>query len=206
MLFRSNTTYFKENPKESWKLIKEIFYDFFGKAKPNTAHYIIAKWEQKGLVQSIITQNIDNLHQEAGSEKVIEFHGTSQTVTCIACGRQYDSSRFLNMFPPSCPHCKGLLKPDFVFFNEPIPSDTLRKSKEAATKADLFILVGTTGEIMPASRLPYLAEEYNANLVEINIQPSKYTNTITDIFLKGKATRVLTELNNFYNHQLNSKE
>ncbi|MHA1719979.1 MAG: Sir2 family NAD-dependent protein deacetylase, partial [Promethearchaeota archaeon] len=88
--------YFKANPKESWELIKEIFYDFFGKAKPNKAHQILAEWEKQNLIQTIITQNIDNLHQEAGSKNILEFHGTAQTLSCISCHKQYKSQTFLN--------------------------------------------------------------------------------------------------------------
>ncbi|MGV9197413.1 MAG: NAD-dependent protein deacylase [Promethearchaeia archaeon] len=191
-----NTVYFRDHPRKSWKLIKEIFYDFFGKAKPNAAHEIIAKWEKQGIVKSIITQNIDNLHQEAGSKNVIEFHGTSRTLTCMNCKENYQSTPFIQNLPPHCPKCDGILKPDFVFFNEPIPTKTYENTKEAARHADLFMLVGTTGEIMPASMVPFIAQDNNAKFIEINIKPSKYTKSITNVFLKGKATRIFTELDN----------
>ncbi|MHA1902261.1 MAG: SIR2 family NAD-dependent protein deacylase [Promethearchaeota archaeon] len=186
--------YFKANPKESWELIKEIFYDFFGKAKPNKAHQILAEWEKQNLIQTIITQNIDNLHQEAGSKNILEFHGTAQTLSCISCHKQYKSQTFLNPLPPRCPDCGGLLKPDFVFFSEPIPPKVYQESIRNSELADLFILVGTTGEIMPASMIPYVAKEHNAKFIEINIKPSKYTRTITNIFLEGKATDVFKRL------------
>jgi len=189
-----NTHYFESHPKESWRLIKEIFYDFFGAAQPNMAHKIIAKWEKQDLVQSIITQNIDNLHQEAGSKNVIEFHGTAQTLTCMKCNKQYNSSKFLKTLPPRCPECNGLLKPDFVFFTEPIPSQAYENTIKAATRAELFILVGTTGEIMPASQIPFIANEKGAKFIEINTNPSKYTSSITNIFLQGKATEVFQKL------------
>jgi len=191
-----DTSYFKANPKESWELIKVIFYDFFGRAKPNDAHRILAKWEKDKLIQTIITQNIDNLHQEAGSKKILEFHGTAQTLSCIDCHKQYDSFKFLNSLPPSCPDCGGLLKPNFVFFSEPIPQQVNQESIKNAEMADLFILVGTTGEIMPASMIPYVAKENGAKFIEINVKPSKYTETITNIFLEGKATEVFMELDN----------
>ncbi|MHA1728093.1 MAG: NAD-dependent protein deacylase [Promethearchaeota archaeon] len=189
-----DTNYFKTNPIKSWKLIKEIFYDFFGQAKPNDAHQVIAEWEKQGIIQAIITQNIDNLHQEAGSKNVLEFHGTAQTLSCMGCGTQFDSFKFLNKIPPYCPHCNGLLKPDFVFFTEPIPPKVYENAMKNAAMAELFVLVGTTGEIMPASMIPYVAKENGAEFIEININPSKYTKTVTDIFLEGKATEVFMKL------------
>ncbi|TFG07011.1 MAG: NAD-dependent deacylase, partial [Promethearchaeota archaeon] len=196
-----DTTYFRAHPKESWMLIKEIFYDFFGEAEPNPAHLIIAELEKKGLIKAIITQNIDNLHQKAGSQNVIEFHGTSRTLTCMKCESRYDSNLFLDVLPPSCPTCGGLLKPDFVFFSEPIPQKAHGDSIKNAELADVFILVGTTGEIMPASLIPYVAHERGARIMEVNVQPSKYTKSIVDIFLKGKATEVFQKLKKFLKFQ-----
>jgi len=189
-----DTTYFKTHPQKSWVLIKEIFYDFFGSAQPNEAHTIIADLEKKGLIKVIITQNIDHLHQKAGSKKILEFHGTAQTLTCMECGHQVDSEGYLKELPPRCPQCGGLLKPDFIFFGEPIPHKTHEDSMKNALSADLFILVGTTGEIMPASSIPYVARDKGAKFIEINITPSKYTHSIVDIFLQGKATDVFRRL------------
>jgi NAD-dependent deacetylase len=188
-----DTSYFRRNPKKSWKLIKEIFYDFFGKAKPNQAHYTVAELEKEGLVDTIITQNIDNLHQEAGSKNVIEFHGTSRTLTCMDCHAQYPSLEYIGHLPPNCPKCDGLLKPDFVFFGEPIPQKARAASIENAAKAEVFILVGTTGEIMPASSIPYVAKKNGAKFIEINIEKTKFT-PIVNNFLQGKATEVFLKL------------
>ncbi|GAH06292.1 unnamed protein product, partial [marine sediment metagenome] len=177
-----DTNYFLAHPKKSWCLIKEIFYDFFGQATPNDGHYALAEMEKKGYIKSIITQNIDNLHQKAGSTNVIEFHGTSRRLTCLDCNNNYNSTEFIKESPPYCPRCNGLLKPDFVFFGEPIPQDTYNKSINETSLADLFILIGTTGEIMPASTIPFIAKENGAKFIEININKSKYTNSIVDIF------------------------
>jgi len=187
--------YFNNNPNESWKLIKEIFYDFFGKAKPNSAHLALAEMGKMGFVNSIITQNIDNLHQEAGSKNVYEFHGNSKHLICMNCSEKYlvQDMNLLSL-PPKCNKCGGILKPDFVFFGEPIPEFAQTKSFEETKKADVFIIIGTTGEIMPASMIPYEAKNNKIKIIEINTQPSKYTNTITDIFLKGKATEVMQKL------------
>ena len=189
-----DTNYFLVHPKKSWSLINEIFYDFFGKAKPNDAHYILAEMEKKGYIKSVITQNIDNLHQLAGSKNILEFHGTSRTLTCIKCNNQYNSEKLIERLPPYCPNCNGLLKPDFVFFGEPIPEGVHNDSIKEASIADLFILIGTTGEIMPASMIPFIAKKNGAKFIEINIQKSKYTDFIVDIYLQGKASVVLRKL------------
>ena len=157
--------------------------------KPNKAHYFLAELEKKSLLKGIITQNIDNLHQKAGSKNVIEFHGTANKLECINCKSKFFSNAVsLEKLPPLCPKCKGILKPDFVFFGEPIPSEAFEKSIQLMQNADAVLIIGTTGEIMPASELPYIAKQNGAKIIEINIEESKYTNKITDIFLKDKAT------------------
>ena len=187
--------YFQAKPLESWKLIKEIFYDFFGEARPNAAHFGLAELEKEGFVSAIITQNIDNLHQDAGSKEVYEFHGTSHTLICPNCQSKYPASDFdLSLLPPLCPNCSEILKPDFIFFGEAIPEPAMSLSFQETEKSDLFLLIGTTGEIMPASQLPILAKKNGAKIIEINIAPSNYTNRITDIFIQEKATVAMEKL------------
>ena len=187
--------YFHAHPAHSWDVIKEIFYDFFGEAEANTAHIALAKMEQSGLLKSIITQNIDNLHQEAGSSAVIEFHGNSRTLVCTGCNKHYKNDEFsMDELPLRCSDCNALIKPDFIFFGEGIPPLAYEKSIEAAEKADVFLLIGTTGEVMPASKIPHLAKSNGAKIIEINPNPTNYTHQITDIFLQGKATEVMDEI------------
>ena len=187
--------YFHRNPLQSWKLIKEIFYDFFGKAKPNAAHYALAEMEKNGVLHAVITQNIDNLHQDAGSKNVFEFHGTSRILVCTNCGnRVLATKQILNDLPPRCEQCGKLLKPDFVFFGEPIPEPANSSSFREAEIADVFLLIGTTGEIMPASMIPFMAKRNGAKIIEVNITESNYTRQITDIFLQGKASVMMTKL------------
>ncbi|MBN2801893.1 MAG: NAD-dependent deacylase [Deltaproteobacteria bacterium] len=187
--------HFLARPEESWVLIKEIFYDYFGKAKPNDAHIALAQLEKLNLLHSIITQNIDNLHTVAGSETVYEFHGNSRDLVCLKCNYSYPVSTVnFNNLPPLCKKCRGLLKPDFVFFGEPIPEPAGSNSFLDAKQSDLFLIVGTTGEIMPASVIPRQAKLNNAKIIEINIAPSAFTDSITDIFLQGKATVILKHL------------
>jgi NAD-dependent deacetylase len=191
--------YFHKNPEKSWLKIKEIFYDFFGKSKPNPAHYALAELESEGYLKSIITQNIDNLHQEGGSKTIIEFHGNSRTLVCTKCGKSFDSiEKLIKTIPPQCNRCKGILKPDFIFFSEPIKPEIYDSAINESEKADLYLIIGTTGEIMPASQIPYIAKNNGAKIMEINIEKSRYTDSITDLFLQGKASvimeKILTEI------------
>ncbi len=187
--------YFFTNTMDAWIVIRELFYDFFGKAKPNPAHKGLAQLEEKGIIKAIITQNIDNLHQEAGSKTVYEFHGTARTMICTKCGDKYHSSDVnLKNLPPKCKKCNGILKPDFIFFGEGIPEEANRLSFLAAEQSDVFIVIGTTGEVMPASMLPTSAKRNGAKIIEINIEPSNFTNQITDILLEGKAGEIIPKL------------
>lgn len=187
--------YFRRNPGESWELIKMLFYEHMGKAKPNPAHLALADMEDKGLLDAVITQNIDNLHQDAGSRNVYEFHGTLRLLDCLKCRNKHPHDAVsLETLPPACPDCGGVLKPDIVFFGEPIPEDVNRAAVDHAGKADVMLVIGTTGEIMPASRLPLIAQNAGATIIEVNVQPSAYTPTTTDIFLQGRAGEILSLL------------
>ncbi len=184
--------FFKNNPLKSWKVIKEIFYDFFDHSIPNDAHTSLAKMEQCGFLKRIITQNIDNLHQEAGSKNVVEFHGSSHTLVCLDCKSRFNPSEMiLDNLPVRCSTCGGLLKPDFIFFGEDIPKQAFLDAMEEAKKSDVMLVIGTSGEVMPASQVPLLAKQSGAKIIEVNIQHSHYTNEITDVFLEGKASETL---------------
>ena len=151
--------------------------------------------EENGLLKGIITQNIDNLHQEAGSKNVYEFHGTLSYLTCQVCGKRYKVSEIdLSQALPNCPACKGLLKPDFVFYGEGIPPAVYQDSVVLAQKSDLMFVIGTSGEVMPACALPHLVKQNGGKIIEINTLPSAYTNTITDLYFEEKATAFFTRL------------
>jgi NAD-dependent deacetylase len=188
--------HFLSSPDSSWKVIREIFYDFFGTAVPNAAHRGLAQLERLGLLQGVITQNIDNLHQEAGSRTVHEFHGSAGRMICLACRVKRPSGGVdLQRLPPTCPDCGGLLKPDFIFFGEGIPEKVSAAAFHETELADLFILVGTTGEVMPACLIPRLAKQNGATIIEINVEPSNYGRQgVTDIFLQDKATTAMSKL------------
>lgn len=187
--------YFLSNPEQAWDVIKQIFYDFFGVARPNRAHLGLAEMERNGKLQRIITQNIDNLHQEAGSTNVFEFHGNSMRLVCLACFEGFPYGEIsLDKLPPRCPHCSGLLKPDFVFFGESIPNDPLAAAYDAASRSDVFLIIGSTGEVMPANQIPPLAKQNGSVIIEINPEKSLYTDRITDVFLQGKAGDVMEKV------------
>ena len=181
-----------DNPLECWITIKEIFYDHFAQAKPNLAHILIAKMEEAGYLQSIITQNIDHLHQEAGSKNIIEYHGTSRRLICTSCQQSIIfSEEILNIIPPRCQRCNSVLKPDFVFFGEAIPLDAASQALDETRLADAWLVIGSSGEVFPASSLPVEAKQNNKFIIEINTKPSSFTYSISDIFLQGKATEIL---------------
>ncbi len=187
--------YFHAYPLESWKKIKEIFYDFFGLAEPNAAHLGLAEMEKEGLIKATITQNIDNMHQNAGSKEVYEYHGNSRNLICLSCGEKFPASHFdLSLLPPKCTGCGEVLKPDFIFFGEAIPEPAMSLSFNEAEIADVFILIGSTGEVMPAAQLPVIAKRNGAKIIEINIAPSNYTKQITDVFIQEKATVAMSKL------------
>jgi NAD-dependent deacetylase len=151
--------------------------------------------EKKGILKAIITQNIDNLHKEAGNTTVYEFHGNSKILVCTKCQRKHKSEKVsLDVLPPKCIACGGLLKPDFIFFGEGIPALAYQNSYAETEKADVFLLIGTTGLVQPAALIPYKAKQNGAVIIEINPEKTAFTDEITDIFLKGKAGDVMTEL------------
>lgn len=187
--------YFRSHPDKSWVAIREIFYDYMGKIKPNPAHVGVARLEQEGYVKAVVTQNIDNLHQEAGSRNVYEFHGTAASSSCMSCGASYKSAETpVDTIPPRCNACSGILKPDFIFFGEAIPKQAAFQSFYEAQIADVFLVIGTTGEVMPACQVPVEAKQNGAKIIEINPETSNYTHTITDIYLQGKAGEIVTRL------------
>ncbi len=187
--------YFFQNPGICWESIREIFYDFFERSKPNDAHKVLAQMEKEQLLKAIVTQNIDNLHYEAGSKNVYEFHGNSKKLKCLACGELSDVKNidFENL-PPKCKNDASVLKPDFIFFGEGIPPEAYEMSFIAAKKCEVCIIIGSTGEVTPASYIPNTAKEYGATIIEINPDESLFTNRITDIHLKGKAGETLKKL------------
>jgi len=187
--------YFYSHTKQSWEVIREIFYDLFGKVRPNAAHYALVELEANNMLNSVITQNVDNLHYDAGSNVVHEFHGSLKSLVCLKCRTKYKISKIdLNILPPVCEKCDGILKPDVIFFGEAIPEPASTHSFNEAKKADCFILIGTTGTVAPANSIPAIAKSNEAEIIEINPYASNYTSSVTDIFLEEKASIAMEKL------------
>ncbi len=179
--------YFHRNPEKSWPVIKEIFYRHFRTAEPNGAHLLLAELEEEGILKSLITQNIDDLHYRAGNRKVVEYHGNSRQLICTSCGKKVEANEHtIAGDPPRC-DCGGIFKPDFIFFGESIPAEALRQSDEDTERTDCMILIGTTGEVYPAAMIPQLASQRGATIIEINPSESNYTKSITDVYMPLNA-------------------
>lgn len=188
--------FFLRHPEESWRKIREIFYDNWGAAKPNAAHYALADLQKSGLAQTLVTQNIDCLHQRAGSPGVITFHGSLERLVCLNCGDFFPAeTRYTGQNKPACPGCGGLLKPDVVFFGEGIPEDASNAAFDAAQHAGAVLVAGTSGEVMPAAMIPRVAKQAGATVIEVNPEPSAFVRDgVTDLFLQGPAEEILPEL------------
>ena len=184
---------FNANPKKVWAMLREM-----GKlvedSKPNSAHLVLAKLEQMGFLSSVVTQNIDHLHQAAGSKRVIEFHGNSTRLVCMICNRSYDRQEVkLKRLPPRCV-CHGVLKPNVVFFGEPIPWGALMEARAEAESCELMLVIGTSGLVSPASDLPVMAKRAGATIVEVNLEETQLTRCTSHWLLKGSASLILRAL------------
>ncbi|HHU77177.1 MAG TPA: NAD-dependent deacylase [Firmicutes bacterium] len=185
---------FLKHPAKSWIALREI-QEVVEKAHPNPAHFSLARMEGMGFLFSIITQNVDGLHQEAGNKVVIEFHGNTRRLVCMECRALYPSTEIpLDTLPPYCPSCGGLLKPDAVFFGESIPTAALLQARVDVQQCEAVLVVGTSGMVEPAASLPSMAKSNGAFIIEINPEPTALTSSIADIFLKGRSEEILPKL------------
>lgn len=167
-------------------------------AKPNPAHFGLARLEQAGFLRAIITQNIDGLHHRAGSQRVLEVHGSLRTLTCIGCYRQYNAAGYIEPYLesgeiPRCPSCHHILKPDVVLFEEQLPIHTWLEAQEACDLCDLMIVSGSSLEVMPVAELPLRAVENEAALILINQTPT-YIDERADVLLRGDVAVIIPSL------------
>ena len=185
---------FRRDPAWAWPTIRAVFYDFTARAEPNDAHRILARWEAEGRLAFLVTQNIDGLHSAAGSKALAEFHGSCRNLVCMDCGRSVEADpALLAVLPPECP-CGGVYKPDFVFFGEGIPRDAYAASIAAAESADACLIIGSTGEVYPAAQVPRIVKRNGGLVVEIDPEPTAFTDTVTDIFIRSGASEAMREL------------
>lgn len=190
---------FKRNPALVWEFYRWRMRKIL-EARPNPAHYALAELEEMGILKGVITQNVDDLHREAGTKNIIELHGNIFRVRCTSCTYRENlkaSGRvreFVNSEDiPRCPRCGSLLRPDVVWFGEPLPRDALERAFRLAEKADTVIVVGTSGLVYPAAYIPYIVKEHGGRVIEVNVERSGIT-PIADVFLRGKAGEVLPKL------------
>jgi NAD-dependent deacetylase len=185
---------FRRDPEKVWRLLLKGMQSFLTAARPNDAHRGLARLEAWGYLRSVITQNVDGLHQAAGSRDVIEFHGTFAWQRCLDCGRRCETTRVdLAQLPPTC-SCGGILRPDCVFFGEMIPPQHLERSHRLVAGCDVLLVVGTSATVQPAAMMPYLAKEAGALVVEINPEPTPLTGRVSDYLLPGPAGEVIRDL------------
>ncbi len=166
---------FRADPDKVWTMLWELDA-ILEAAAPNAAHLAIVELQRLGAVSAVVTQNIDGLHQEAGSDDVVELHGSRQRLVCLRCDRitrRRDVAEVAERGAvPRCDACGAALKPDAVFFGEALPVDAMRRAEALVREADEVLVVGTAGEVEPAASLPYLAADHGARLWEINPDPS----------------------------------
>ncbi len=167
-------------------------------ARPNPAHHALARLEAMGVIQWVITQNIDALHQKAGSRRVIEVHGHTRTATCLTCGHQEPTDPLWEQvlqgeLPPPCPRCGGLLKPDVVLFGEMLPAEALTRAQELALAADVMLVVGSSLEVMPAADLPRLTLRSGGKVIIVNLGGTTIDH-LAHVVLRGDVATLLPRL------------
>ncbi len=190
-----NIRLFRIWPRQFYKVIGPFYQDCVN-AKPNAGHMALAELERQGKRMEIVTQNVDCLHQKAGSTIVHEIHGTIRTVTCMRCRRRFESSMFADFFAkgkvPHCPECHGVVKPDLTFFGESLPSEPLRRAKLAFLEADLVMVLGTSLKVAPANTLPGYRVK-GTPLFVINHDQTTYDD-VADFVSHEQIGKILPEL------------
>lgn len=187
---------FHDNPERFYRWFTPLARTIRS-AHPNSAHRALAQLEEAGLLQLLVTQNIDGLHQQAGSARVVELHGHLRSATCLTCHHQ---SPVDELWPQveagqivTCHACGGLVKPDAILYGEPLVYEHLRTAQEAALRCDVLIAAGSSLEVEPAADLPHLAKRRGARIILINRQPT-LADSIADLLIRGDVASVLPQL------------
>jgi len=182
---------FMANPEKVWRMLAGLLEAV--DAEPNTGHKALAVLEQQGLLSGLITQNIDSLHQRGGSRNVVEFHGSLETFSCLACGAGYNLAFVKGSpLPPHCSSCSAILKPDIIFFDERIPEPVFIRTEQMLASADLLLVAGTSCQIQPAARIPFIVHSRGGTIIEINREPA--LGHIAAVTLQGNFSTVMEEL------------
>ena len=184
------------DPARVWLFLREVLA-MVDAAKPNPAHLALARLEAAGGLSGVITQNIDGLHQAAGSANVVEYHGGVRHFFCMGCGAEHDGALARRLSPQAlpwrCEDCGGVVRPDIVFFGEAIALDALTKSGQLALAADVIVVAGTSGEVAPANLLPREVKARGGAVVEINLVESAYKG-LSDVTIAAPAEIALPAL------------
>jgi NAD-dependent deacetylase len=189
---------FLSDPKKAWeqRLTRrndELFAPL-ARAKPNPGHLALAELETIGVLRFMITQNIDDLHRQAGQQALAEIHGNWKLIRCLECGVRFPPHEIsLEVLPPKCPRCAGLLKGDVVSFGEPIPADVLGVCAAQAARADLVIVAGTSATVYPAAGFAIEVKRRGGVMIEVNLYESELT-AVCDFSLRGPSADVLPRL------------
>jgi NAD-dependent deacetylase len=189
---------FMENPKKAWEERISRRNDELFKplqiAKPNPGHTAFAELEAMGVLKFVITQNVDDLHRQAGQKALAEIHGNWKLLRCLDCGSRFGADEIsLEELPPNCPKCSGMVKNDTVSFGEPIPTDVLMQCQAHSSRSDLVIVAGTSATVYPAAGFALEVKERGGVLVEVNLYESEITR-FCNISLRGGAANVLPRL------------
>jgi NAD-dependent deacetylase len=193
----ANIDYFEKDPSYYWSFFRDTRGPLLHQAKPNPAHAALARLEAEGKLLAVITQNIDGLHQQAGSKKVIELHGSSRRFHCMRCRRSYDleeTEKALEIeLPPRCLDCRQILRPDIVFFGEMLPPGAIEEAFELARGASLLLVIGSSLIVYPAAQVPMVAKSSGASLAIINDEPTPM-DALADWIFHAKAGEILPKL------------
>lgn len=185
---------FRSQPERFFVWIRPLLRTIC-EALPNPAHAALARLEHEGHLTGVVTQNIDGLHQRAGSDRVIEIHGNIRQATCVSCYRHFATEPFIAALLhageiPRCPDCSGILKPDVVLFEEQLSAEALREAENLIIGTDLLIIVGSSLDVMPASLLPIKALNDGAGLIILNNEAT-YLDGRADVILRQDAAEML---------------
>jgi NAD-dependent deacetylase len=183
---------FRRDPKLVWDWYAER-RERVDSVEPNPGHIALAEMARRVPHFTLITQNVDGLHQKAGSPQVIELHGNIRRVKCFDCGKPAPTWQVEGDQVPKCTFCGGLLRPDVVWFGELLPPGVLEAATQAARTCQAFFSIGTSALVHPAASLAYTAKNCGALLVEVNPEPTPLTPNV-DFFLQGKSGKLLPEL------------
>jgi len=183
---------FAQNPKLVWEWYTWR-QNLISKCQPNPAHLTLAEWEKRGILKAVITQNVDGLHRQAGSGKVLEVHGDIWRVKCTACSyRTHLSEPAIGI--PTCADCGANLRPDVVWFGESLPSTIMGEVFSQLEQADAIIVIGTSALIQPSASFPFIVKRRGGHVLEVNVEATPLT-PIADVHLKDKAGIILPQLN-----------